>query len=59
MPPAKILRPSTSSRLPMIEPVRLALTISNRPSFTRKKAMINSAALPKVALRKPPSRCPA
>ncbi|MNW04948.1 hypothetical protein D3C71_2011180 [compost metagenome] len=28
MPPAKILRPSTSSRLPMMEPVKLALTIS-------------------------------
>ncbi|MNZ85094.1 hypothetical protein D3C78_1038720 [compost metagenome] len=59
IPPAKILKPRTSSRLPIMEPVRLAFTMSNSPSFTRKKAMISSAALPKVAFRKPPNRCPA
>ncbi|KHF36701.1 hypothetical protein CM49_01007 [Paenibacillus sp. P1XP2] len=58
-PPAKMLNPSTSSRLPMMEPVKLAFTISNSPSLTRKMAMISSAALPNVAFRKPPKRWPA
>ncbi|MNP46519.1 hypothetical protein D3C76_1405210 [compost metagenome] len=58
-PPANRLRPRTNSRLPIIDPVRLAFTISNNPSLTRKMAMISSAALPNVAFKNPPSRCPA
>ena len=54
IPPANMLNPRTSSKFPIMAPVRLALTTSYRPSRTKKKAMINSAAFPNVALRKPP-----
>ena len=54
-PPTSTLAPSTSSRLPMIEPVSDALTTSMRPACSAKKAMISSAMLPKVALRMPPT----
>ena len=48
-------RPSTSSRLPMIEPVIDALTTSISPAWRAKNAMISSAMLPNVALRMPPT----
>ena len=54
-PPMSTLAPSTSSRLPMIEPVSEALTTSMRPACRAKKAMISSAMLPNVALRMPPT----
>ena len=52
-PPISALRPRTSSRLPMIEPVSDALTTSIRPACRAKNAMISSAMLPNVALRMP------
>ena len=54
-PPTRMLAPRTSSRLPMIEPVSDALTTSIRPACSAKNAMINSAMLPNVALRIPPT----
>ena len=54
-PPTKKDAPSTSSRLPMMLPVSDALTISTWCARSATTAMISSAALPKVALRKPPS----
>ena len=54
-PPTSTLAPSTSNRLPMIEPVSDAFTTSMRPACSAKKAMISSAMLPKVALRMPPT----
>ena len=54
-PPISTLAPSTSRRLPMIEPVSEALTTSMRPSCSAKNAMISSAMLPNVALRMPPT----
>jgi len=54
MPPARNEAPSTSSTLPMIEPVSDALTTSSWPLVNATMAMISSAALPKVALRNPP-----
>ena len=54
-PPTNIARPSTSSRLPRMLPVSDALTTSVSPRWSASRAMINSAALPNVALRKPPS----
>ena len=43
----------------MIEPVMEALTTSIKPLDKAISAMINSAALPKVALSSPPTPCPA
>ena len=40
--------------LPRIEPVSEALTISVSPARSAMKPMISSAALPKVALSRPP-----
>ena len=57
-PPARNAAPSTSSRLPMIEPVSEALTTSSMPARSATRAMISSAALPSVALRKPPIPSP-
>ena len=57
-PPARKAAPRTSSRLPMIEPVIEALTTSSMPARSATRAMISSAALPSVALRKPPIASP-
>ena len=46
-PPSSTLAPSTSNRLPMIEPVIEALTTSMRPAWSAKNAMISSAMLPR------------
>ena len=53
-PPTSIAAPSTSSRLPMIEPTIEAFTTSWSPSSSAKKAMISSGALPNVTFRNPP-----
>src|SRR5688572_20402151 len=53
-PPTSIAAPMTSRMLPRIDPTSEALTTSWSPSFSAKKAMISSGALPKVTLRKPP-----
>ncbi len=42
----------------MIDPVSEAFTTSVIPLLSATKAMINSAAFPKVALRKPPIPAP-
>jgi hypothetical protein len=52
--PRSRVNPRTRRRFPAIEPTSDALTTSVRPSETATSAMINSGALPKVALRKPP-----
>ncbi len=57
-PPATSENPSTSSRLPITEPVREPRTTSVSPSLTAMRAMISSGALPNVALRKPPTPGP-
>ena len=54
-PPRRRLAPSTSSTLLMIE----AFTTAVRPAERAKIVMMSSAALPKVALRTPPTRGPA
>ena len=54
LPPATSENPSTSSRLPVTDPVNEPRTTSVSPSRTAIRAMISSGALPKVALRKPP-----
>ena len=53
-PPAISARPRISSRLPRMLPVIEALTSSTRPARSATIAMISSAALPKVALSRPP-----
>ena len=53
-PPRSMARPRTIRMLPMMEPVSEALTISVSPARRAMKAMISSAALPKVAFRSPP-----
>src|SRR5215472_12399796 len=58
MPPARIETPMTSKTLPMIEPVIDALTTPVSPFESATSAMINSAALPKVAFNKPPTPWP-
>src|SRR5947208_3001069 len=58
VPPHTIERPSTSSTLPMIDPVREAFTTFVKPLERAMPAMISSAALPKVALSNPPSPSP-
>ena len=54
-PPAKNDSPRTSRTLPMIEPVIEALTTPSRPFERAKRAMMSSAALPKVAFSRPPT----
>src|ERR1700747_2482555 len=54
MPPARIETPNTSRTLPMIEPVIDAFTTPVSPFESAISAMINSAALPKVAFNNPP-----
>ena len=58
-PPISIAAPSTSSRLPRIEPMIEALTTSCRPSCSAKSAMISSGALPNVTFSRPPMPGPA
>ncbi len=58
-PPIRKLAPNTSSTFPMIEPRIEALTTVVRPAAKAKVVMRSSAALPKVALRRPPTRGPA
>ena len=57
-PPNSMAKPRTISMLPMIEPVSEALTISVSPARRAMKPMMSSAALPKVALRRPPTPGP-
>ncbi len=57
-PPSSKLAPSTSSRLPRIDPVMEAFTKSSSPSRMATIVMISSAALPSVALSRPPMRGP-
>jgi len=58
MPPERNARPRTSRMLPMIEPVMEALTTPVSPFERAKSPMMSSAALPNVALRKPPTPGP-
>src|SRR6516162_9795695 len=58
MPPARIEAPNTSRTLPMIEPVIDAFTTPVSPFERAISAMINSAALPKVAFNNPPTPWP-
>ena len=57
-PPANADAPSTSNRLPMIDPVSDAFTTVVSPFESAISAIISSAALPKVALRNPPMPAP-
>jgi hypothetical protein len=57
-PPNRSENPSTSRRFPITLPEREPRTTSNFSAFTAKSAMISSGALPKVALRKPPTPGP-
>lgn len=57
-PPSTMERPSTSSTLPMIDPVIEAFTTLTRPLDSAMPAMISSAAFPKVALSNPPRSFP-
>src|SRR6185437_7666506 len=58
VPPNRMERPSTSSTLPMIDPVMEAFTTLVRPLERAMPAMISSAAFPKVALSNPPRPSP-
>ena len=58
-PPTSSDAPSTSSRLPMIEPVIDAWTTSIWPSRIRNAAMMISPMLPTVAFMIPPILGPA
>ena len=58
VPPNRMESPSTSSTLPMIDPVMEAFTTFVRPLESAMPAMINSAAFPKVALSNPPRPSP-
>src|SRR5581483_543927 len=58
VPPQRIERPSTSSTLPIIEPVIEAFTTFVSPLESAIPAMISSAALPNVALSNPPKPSP-
>src|SRR5256885_445388 len=58
MPPTKNESPRTSSRLPTMLPVIDALTSATWPLRSATSAMMSSAALPNVALRKPPHAGP-
>ena len=55
MPPLKNEKPRTNNRLPIIEPVIEALTTPSRPFAIANRAMMSSAALPKVAFNKLPT----
>jgi len=57
-PPKSMANPKTSSKLPRMEPVREAKTSWICPARMAERVMISSAALPKVALRRPPMRGP-
>ncbi len=57
-PPPRIETPITSRILPMIEPVIDAFTTPVSPFESAISAMINSAALPKVAFNNPPTPWP-
>src|ERR1700751_6122415 len=57
-PPARIETPITSRTLPMIEPVIDAFTTPVSPLESAISAVINSAALPKVAFNNPPTPWP-
>src|SRR5262245_20527416 len=50
--------PSTRRILPIMEPAIDAFTTSCNPARSAARAMISSAALPKVALRSPPTPSP-
>src|SRR6266545_7291254 len=52
--PTSCATPNTSKRFEMTLPAREPRTTSGRPLLTASIAMINSGALPKLALRKPP-----
>ena len=54
LPPKASEKPRTRRRLPTTLPVSDPRTTSVSPSWTAKRAMISSGALPKVAFRKPP-----
>src|ERR1700760_4661326 len=58
VPPARIDAPITRRTLPMIEPVIDAFTTPVSPFESAISAMINSAALPKVAFNNPPTPWP-
>src|SRR5512143_4053629 len=55
VPPRNTLRPKTKSRLPIMLPASDAFTRSVRPRSTASRAIISSAALPKVAFSSPPT----
>ncbi len=56
--PTSWVTPNTSSRFEMTLPASEPRTTCGRPSPTAKSAMISSGALPKLALRKPPTPGP-
>src|SRR5690242_9931595 len=58
-PPASKTRPRMRSRLPRIDPARDALTRSTNPARRATMATMSSAALPKVAFKRPPAAGPA
>src|SRR6266403_1295831 len=58
VPPIRMEKPSTSSTLPIIDPVMEAFTTLVRPLERAMPAMISSAAFPKVALSNPPKPSP-
>ena len=53
-PPTRIASPRTSSKLPRIDPVIVAFTVSNFLSYRSIPAMMSSAAFPNVAFNSPP-----
>src|ERR1700722_2503320 len=57
-PPARIDAPITRRILPMMDPVIDAFTTPVNPLESAISAMINSAALPKVAFNNPPTPWP-
>lgn len=57
-PPKNILIPNTKSRLPMIEPIKPALTNSNIPDFSAKRHIKSSGIFPVVAFNIPPNLSP-
>jgi hypothetical protein len=54
VPPIRMLNPKTKSKFPIMLPASDALTNSISPLLIAISAIINSAAFPKVALRRPP-----
>jgi len=57
-PPKRMDAPSTNSVLPRMLPASVAFTVVVSPALRAATVMISSAALPKVALRRPPSLGP-